>query len=37
MRMVRQMSGVKLSDKVACVQLREGLGLEDIVAACVAV
>jgi len=32
MRMVRQMCGVKLSDKVACVELWETLGLEDIVA-----
>jgi len=31
MRMVRLMCGVKLSDKVACEELRERLGLEDVV------
>jgi len=31
MKMVRQMCGVKLSDKVACVGLRERLDVEDIV------
>jgi len=33
MRMVRQMCGVKLSDKVACEELRDRLGLEDVVTA----
>ena len=31
MRMVRQMCGVELSDKVACEELRERLGLQDVV------
>jgi len=31
MRMVRLMCGVELSDKVACEELRDGLGLEDVV------
>ena len=31
MRMVRQMCDVKLSDKVACEELRDRLGLEDVV------
>ena len=31
MRMVRQMCGVKLSDKVACEELRDRLELEDVV------
>jgi len=29
--MVRQMCGVELSDKVACEELRDRLGLEDVV------
>jgi len=31
MRMVRQMCDVKLSDEVACEELRDRLGLEDVV------
>ena len=31
MRMVRQMCAVELSDKVACEELRDWLGLEDVV------
>jgi len=31
MGMVRQMCGVELSDKVACEELRDRLGLEDVV------
>jgi len=31
MRMVRQMCVAKLSDKVACEELRDRLGLEDVV------
>ena len=31
MRMVGLMCGVKLSDKLACAQLRDRLGLEDVV------
>ena len=31
MRMVRQMCGVELSDKVACDELRDRLGMEDVV------
>jgi len=31
MRMVRLMCGVELSDKVACEELRDRLGLEDVV------
>ena len=31
MRIVRQMCGVNLSDKVACEELRDRLGLEDVV------
>jgi len=31
MRMVRQMCDVKLSDKVACEELRDRFGLEDVV------
>jgi len=30
MRMVRQICAVKLSDKVACEELRDRLGLEDV-------
>ena len=31
MRVVRQICGVKLSDKVACEEVRDRLGLEDVV------
>jgi len=31
MRMVRQMCGVKVSDEVACEELSDRLGLEDVV------
>jgi len=31
MRMVRQMCDVKLSDKIACEELRDRLGLKDVV------
>ena len=31
MRMVRLLCGVKLSDEVTCEELRDGLGLEDVV------
>jgi len=31
MRMIRFMSGVKLIDKLSCVELRQWLGIEDIV------
>jgi len=31
-RMVREISGMKLSDKVGCIKMRERLGLEDTMA-----
>ena len=31
MRMIRWISGVKLRDKLSCVELRQQLGVEDIV------